>query len=69
MTPEEKYTEIIRICSSAEYTREQAIEAIHQYAKDMCDKQREECWELLPDRLHPMEKDEVLNAPYPKELQ
>jgi len=71
MTPEEKYTEIIKICSSADYTREQAIEAIKQYARDMCDKQRNECVELWNDTESGndiRDYNAIKNAPYPKEL-
>ena len=68
MTPEQ-LNKIMTICSSVDYTREQAEEAIKAYAREMCDKQKMECVELMPDHLHSMEVYEVLNAPYPKELQ
>lgn len=67
MTPEQ-LNRIMTICSSVDYTREQAEEAIKAYAREMCDKQKMECVELMPDHLHGMEVYEVLNAPYPKEL-
>lgn len=71
MTLEEKYTQIIRICSSVEYTREQATEAIKQYAREMCDRQKNICeteWVKCPkDRNEELRA--ITNAPYPKELQ
>ena len=74
MTPEE----IIKLVISEMGTEDEqfyyenvgqkAIEAIKAYAREMCDKQKMECVELMPDHLHGMEVYEVLNAPYPKEL-
>jgi hypothetical protein len=57
--------------------KDQAIEAIKHYAKQMCDKQRYNCNENLEvetidshgqDTCY-VNSDSVLNAPYPSELQ
>jgi len=66
MTPEEileKYTTgIILACEHTQDFKKVAIEAIHQYAKDyakqMCDKQKQECTKV----------GYAMDAPYPKEL-
>lgn len=56
--------------------KQQAIEAIHQYAKDfakqMCDKQKQECllaWGKVYTNNLGDDGNAIFNAPYPKELQ
>jgi hypothetical protein len=61
MTPEEIVNKIIN-SSKQDFGRADGIEAIHQYAKDfakqMCDKQKQECTKV----------GYAMDAPYPKEL-
>jgi hypothetical protein len=82
MTPEEIVTDLL-VYGIRDYQpdtlsnkKEQAIEAIKQYAKDMCDKQRYNCNENVEvetidshgqDTCY-VNSDSVLNAPYPSEL-
>ena len=80
MTPEEIITDLkhnIGHCNELYDPYKQAIEAIKQYAKQMCDKQRYNCNENLEvetidshgqDTCY-VNSDSVLNAPYPSELQ
>ena len=67
MTPEQ-LNKIMTICSSVDYTREQAEEAIKAYAREMCDKQKDEC--TMAVSIHGNEDVELSceDAPYPKEL-
>jgi hypothetical protein len=65
MTPEEILNDYFRDSENdADDAYEIAVEAIKQYAKDMCDRQRRLCYlSGMIDNL------EIKNAPYPKELQ
>jgi hypothetical protein len=70
MTPEEimDYQSAAEIVDGYQVARIKTIEAIHQYAKEMCDKQRGNCVDALGSP--PVEIYEKLTrAPYPKELQ
>lgn len=73
MTPEDIVNKIIN-SSKQDFGRAHGIEAIQQYAKDfakqMCDKQRNNCEVALrkADPSYAKESEAVLNAPYPKEL-
>ena len=78
MTPEEIVTEwenaLKKNLNVHEYhpIKESYIEAIKQYAKQMCDKQRMECglqWCGVGNNDVKLNGDAILNAPYPKELQ
>jgi len=62
MTPEEIVNNIVNNVVSEDDTIS-AIEAIKQYAKDMCDKQRRLCY--LSGMIDVLE---IKTAPYPKEL-
>jgi hypothetical protein len=64
MTPEEILNDYFRNSENdAEDAYDQAIEAINQYAKDMCDRQRRLCY--LSGMIDVLE---IKTAPYPKEL-
>ena len=62
MTPEEIVNNIVNNVVSEDDTKA-AIEAIKQYAKDMCDRQRRLCY--LSGMIDVLE---IKTAPYPKEL-
>jgi len=67
MTPKE----IIEIFESklTEDSKRQAIEAINQYAREMCDKQKELCAAELGNETGSYKHEGLIeNAPYPKEL-
>ena len=66
MTPEEIVTDLkhnIGHCNDLYDPYKQAIEDIKQYAREMCDKQKQECYNRgMIGNL------EIKTAPYPKEL-
>jgi hypothetical protein len=71
MTPEEIVNNIVNNVVSEDYTIS-AIEAIKQYAKQMCDKQKMQCqinWAKVPNNDEISNGLAIYNAPYPKELQ
>jgi hypothetical protein len=71
MTPKE-IVDNIAFCTSrvlSESDTKLAIEAIKQYAKDMCDKQRNECLKAYNEAPSvPFEYQAIQHAPYPSEL-
>jgi hypothetical protein len=53
-------------------SKNEAIQAIKQYAKQMCDKQKMQCqinWAKVPNNDEISNGLAIYNAPYPKELQ
>jgi hypothetical protein len=78
MTPEEIVTDLL-VYGIRDYQpdtlsdkKEKAIEAIKQYAKQMCDKQKMQCqinWAKVPNNDEISNGLAIYNAPYPKELQ
>jgi hypothetical protein len=72
MTPEEILNDYFRNSENdAEDAYDQAIEAIKQYAKQMCDKQNEICLEeymQAKDRSYNQIKNAISEASYPEEL-
>jgi hypothetical protein len=74
MTPEEIVSDLkhnIGHCNDLYDPYKQAIEAIKQYAKDMCNKQKNECASLCVQKADYTLTDigAIASAPYPKELQ
>ena len=75
MTPEEIVnafaTKIVISPPQALAAKNQAIEAIKQYAKDMCNKQKDNCGSLCVQKADYTLTDigAIASAPYPSELQ
>lgn len=68
MTAEEVLNSIVNNVVSEDDAKV-AIETIKAYAREMCDKQKEECVENMSDTLPIFAYREVKDTPYPKELQ
>ena len=78
MTPEEIIKQLKRYnIYDVQGANDKAIEAIKQYAREMCDKQKEICDDNLEVETidsHGQDccfvnSESIINAPYPKELQ
>ena len=69
MTPEEIIHRVMGYVDNSQ----QAIEAINQFAREICNKQKQECANAARlcyiDEEEMVDRDSITTAPYPKELQ
>ena len=71
MTPEEIISDLkhnIGHCNDLYDPYKLAVETIYQYARKMCDKQREGCLVSWANSDRPKDAIAIGDAPYPKEL-